>query len=258
MASQFDRLPPQCIEAEQYILGAMMLSAEAVREVMPIIDSGQFYREDHRTVFQAIMSLNDNQQPTDAMAVQIELEKRGKLKSVGGFETLNDLLEHAPHTCDAAYHAHIVRQKAVLRELIVTFERGLQDAYRHDADAAAVIASAEAQVYALANMAASEQPSSMEQVMADAEARIEARVSGNLLGIPTGLTAVDDILNGGLANGELIILAARPSMGKTALALGFCEHAAIRGDTPALLVSLEMGKGELGEQIGRASCRERV
>lgn len=249
MASLADRLPPQCIEAEEYVLGAMMLNADAVREVMPILDAGQFYREDHRVVFQAIIGLNDRQQPTDAMAVQIELERRDRLKGIGGSETLENLLERAPHSCNAVYHAHIIRQKAVLRELIATFERGMKEAYRLDADAAAVLASAESEIYALANMAASEQPSSMMEIMNEAQARIEARVKGNLLGVPTGLTAVDDMLNGGLANGELIIVAARPSMGKTALALGFCEHAAITGDTPALLVSLEMGKGELGERL---------
>lgn len=249
MASLLDRLPPQCIEAEEYILGAMMLSAEAVREVMPILDSEQFYREDHRDVFRAIVELSDKRQPTDGLSVEIELERRGRLKGIGGSETLFRLVERAPHSCDAAYHAHIVRQKAVLRELIATFERGIQEAYRRDADAAAVIASAESQVYALANMAASENPSSMEEVIADARARIEARIAGDLLGVGTGLTALDDMLNGCLANGELVILAARPSMGKTALCLGFCEHAAIKANIPALLISLEMGKGEIGERM---------
>lgn len=249
MASLLDRLPPQCIEAEEYVLGAMMLSADAVREVMPVLDSGQFYREDHRAVYQAIVGLADRQQPTDAMAVQLELEKRGMLAGIGGSETLAHLLEQAPHSCNAVYHAHIVRSKAILRELIATFERGMREAYRQDADAAEVVASAESEVYALANMAASEQPSSMEEVLAEARTRIESRVSGNMLGVSTGLTAVDDMLNGCLANGELIIVAARPSMGKTALALGFCEHAAITDTTPALLISLEMGKGEIGERM---------
>lgn len=249
MVSLIDKLPPQCLEAERYILGAIMQNPNVLRDLTAILVTDHFYRDDHRMIFQAMCDLYDKSQPSDGLAVSIELDRRDELKRIGGDEALSDLYNAAPHTCDTIYHAEIVRRKAVLRELIDSCDQIRRDAFRSDADAEAVIANAESRIYALANLASAERPASMEEVIADARNRIEARQGGELAGVPTGFHDLDDILGGCLTNGEVTILAARPSMGKTALCLGVCEHVSVTMSTPSLLVSLEMGKGEIGERM---------
>lgn len=250
MASLSDRMPPQDLDAEKYVLGSIMIDPSVILEIAPILRADDFYRAAHGIYYRVMVELHTAGRPVDGVEVTAELEKRKLYSEAGGDDYLSDIHAGTPHSLNAVYHAHSIRRKGILRELIAACAAISQGAYVPEADVAEVLADAESKIFAIANRVIDVQgPASSREVMVEAMERITSRSSGTMAGVTTGLIDLDEKLGGCLGNSTVAIVAARPGMGKSGLALTMCEHSA-SGDnpTPALLISLEMGKGELGER----------
>jgi replicative DNA helicase len=251
-----DRLPPQNIEAEQAVLGAILLDNEVLHEVVPILNVEDFYRDAHQIIYRAIRDLYDLGKPIDTLILIEELTRRDQFRAIGGDETLAQLLGTVNHAANARYHAGIVRQKSVNRTLIEIANETLRDSYSNNFTAEELLENAERRIFNIAEDQTKGDTVELRDVVTDAMDRIAARSESRhpVTGIATGYFELDDI-TGGLQPEQLVILAARPSMGKTALALNICDHAAVQLKIPTLIISLEMGKLELAERLLCARSR---
>ena len=227
-AGEANRVPPQDIEAERSLLGSMMLSNEAVENVLPIIsrdDSDRFYRHDHQLLFELLIDLYDAKQPIDLILVKNELLRRDQLEQVGGVEYIVQLAESVPSWVNAEFYARIVRDKAMLRDLISCSGRILEQAYAAQDDAKDVLDHAEQQLFAVTDQRITNQAVQINEIVEAVFHQIQIRGEHYITGLPTGFHELDDKTTG-LQSGEMIIIAARPSMGKTAIALCMAEHMA--------------------------------
>jgi replicative DNA helicase len=256
LAGMADRLPPQNLEAEQGVLGSILLDNEVLHDIIPILRPEHFYRDSHQVLYRAIRDLYDAAKAIDSITLEEELRRRDELDKVGGLEAILQIYASVPHSANARYYAQIVREKAVARELIETANEMLRDGYSNTYSAEELLTNAERRVFAIAEDQVSGDTIELKDVIAEAMARIDTRVSSRhpLTGVGTGFLDLDDI-TGGFQGAQLVIVAARPSMGKTAFALNICEHAAIEQRLPALFVSLEMGQLELAERLLCARAR---
>src|SRR5436305_6900969 len=217
----FDRQPPQDITAEQSVLGGMLLSKDAIANVVEVMRSGDFYRPAHQAVFDCILDLYGRGEPADPVTVSAELERRGELLRVGGAPYLHTLISTVPTAANAGYYAEIVAGKAVLRRLVEAGTRIVQLGY-HGAEGAEideVVDRAQAAIYEVTERRMSEDYVSLEELLQPTMDEIDAIASrgGSSLGIPTGFADLDEVTNG-LHPGQMVIIAARPGIGK-ALAL---------------------------------------
>ncbi|MDX2037910.1 MAG: replicative DNA helicase [Isosphaeraceae bacterium] len=251
-----DRLPPQNLEAEQGVLGSVLMDNDVLHDVIPILKPEHFYRDSHQTIYRAIREVYDQARAIDLITLEEELRRRGDLEKVGGMDALFQILHSVPHAANAKYYAQIVHQKAVCRELIHTAHELLREGYSNEHTAEELLASAERRVFAIAEDQVSGDTIELRDVITDAMTRIDARVAAKhpLTGLSTGYLDLDDI-TGGFHGSQLVILAARPSMGKTAIALNICENVALVQKKAILFVSLEMGKLELAERLLCARAR---
>jgi len=251
-----DRLPPQNLEAEQGVLGSILLDNEVVHDVVATLKVEDFYRDTHQIIYRAIRDLYDLGKPVDGLTLSDALLKRGELEVVGGDEALSELVESVPHAANAKYYADIVRQKSISRKLIESANEILRDGYSNNFTAETLLEKAEQKIFEIAGDQVQGDTVELIHVLKEAMDRIEARTLSkhSVGGVSTGYFELDDYM-GGLQPGQLIILAARPSMGKTALALNFCDHAGVTGKVPLLFVSLEMGRVELVERLLCARAR---
>ena len=234
-----DRLPPQNLDAEQGVLGAVLLDNDVLHEVMSILRVDDFYRDNHQIIFKTIRDLYDEGKPVDLIILAEELRRREELQKVGGDEALASLVAGVPHAANAKYHAQIVREKAVARELIESANEILREGYANTHTADELLESAERRIFQIAEEQVSGETVELKDVVTQAMARISARAEAKhpISGVPTGYYELDDITSG-FQGSQLIILAARPSMGKTAIALNICEHVAVDNKTGVLFVSL--------------------
>lgn len=250
-ASGFDRTPPQDLQAEQSVLGGMMLSKDAIADVIEELRSVDFYRPAHETIFDAIIELYGRGEPADAVTVANELTKQGALARIGGAPYLHTLISQVPTAANAGYYARIVREQAVLRRLVEAGTRIVQLGYATDGgDVDDLVDSAQAEVYAVTERRTSEDYVQIGTIMESVSEEIEAaggRGEG-LIGVPTGFRDLDELTNG-LHAGQMIIIAARPAIGKSTLALDICRSAAIHNNKTAVIFSLEMGRTELGMRL---------
>lgn len=246
-ATRLGNLPPQNIEAEEAVLGAILLDNEVLHDVAAILDAEDFFRDAHQVVYRAIRELYDTGHRVDAVALADELERRGQFRSLGGDDLLADLLGDVPHPLNATYHAAIVREKAIARRLIEAAQMILRECYQQRHTAHDLLEAAERSVFAIGESQTSSAAKSLDDVLPGVLQRITTRGQVGLTGVPTGYTELDQLL-GGFEPGQLCLIAARPSMGKTALALNIAERAVLRG-LPTLFISLEMGAAELGERL---------
>ena len=262
--ASFDRLPPHDLAAEMATLGSMTLERQAVEAVLPIINRSEthwFYRPDHRLLFELLVDVYDRGDPLDLVVVHDELQRRGQLDQVGGSDYLVTLAESVPTWVNAEYYAKIVRDKGLLRDLIQCTGRITEQAYAQGDDAAIILDAAEAKLFAVTEQRVSGQVSLLADVARPVFSRIEAREGHYLSGLATGFTELDD-LTSGLQAGDLIIIAGRPSMGKTALGLNMAENMAVREKDPIPVVffSMEMSKEQLAMRIlcsrGRVSSHK--
>lgn len=243
----FDRTPPQDLEAEQSVLGGMMLSKDAIADVMQELKGADFYRPAHEIIHDAVMSLYGRGEPADAVTVANELSRKGELARVGGAPYLHTLISSVPTAANAGYYARIVREQAILRRLVEAGTRITQLGYATDGgDVDDLVNSAQAEVYAVTESRSSEDYQPLSMTVPETVMEIEkiSEHGNEMSGVPTGFRRLDELTNG-LHPGQMIIVAARPAMGKSTLALDICRNASIKHKLASVVFSLEMGRTEL-------------
>jgi len=244
------RALPSDMLAEQSTIGGMLLSAEAVAEVFEVVKGVDFYAPKHEIIFDAIVTLYGKGEPTDIITVTAELTKQGNLVRAGGADYLHTLTAIVPTAASSAYYATIVRDKAILRRLVEVGTRIAQMGYANEGEIEDVVNQAQADVYAVASAGMGEEFSTLGDSLQAAIDEIEAASNrgGELVGVPTGFTELDELTHG-LHPGQLIIVAARPAVGKSTLCVDFVRNAAIRYNKPAILFSLEMNRAEIAMRM---------
>lgn len=243
------RVPPQSIEAELSVLGAMMLKKEAVTQAIELLRADEFYRQAHRAVFEAMEGLVRIGEPVDIVTVTEALKKSGRLEQVGGISFLANLTNRVPSTANLAYYAKIVKEKALLRALIDASTEIAGAAYEASEDVAQQLDDAEQKILAIAGGRVTGSFTPIKDVVFDAVDRVSelAAVKGGITGLSTGLKTLDSVTRG-LQKSDLVIVAARPAMGKTAFVLNLATHVALQGKTVAFF-SLEMPREQLMHRI---------
>jgi len=250
------RTPPHNHEAEQSVLGAMLLSKDAIADVVEAIRGTDFYRPAHELLYDAIIDLYGRGQPADAVTVAAELGRRGELGKVGGAPYLHTLVAGVPIATNAGYYAEIVREKAILRRLVEAGTKIAQLGYGGEGQVDDVVDRAQAEVYSVTDKRTSEDYAPLSEIMAATLDEIEAISAhgGGLAGVPTGFADLDDLTNG-LHPGQMIIVAARPAIGKSTLGLDFCRAASIKHGMTSAIFSLEMSRTEITMRLLSAEAR---
>ena len=240
------RLPPQNLEAEVSVLGGVLLDNEALNRVLEVMKEGDFYRESHRKIFSAILDLYEKSEPVDLITLTEALKKRDALEAVGGVEYLNSLVNSVPTAANISYYAKIVKEKAILRKLINRSTDIISQVYGVSGDVDDFLDQAERSIFEISEDRVRPSFYSLKEIIKSSFKTIERLYEKRQLitGVPTGFTKLDE-LTSGLQPSDLIIIAGRPSMGKTALALDIAAHAAVEGGTPSAIFSLEMAKEQL-------------
>jgi len=245
-----DRIPPQNLSAEQAVIGSMLLDKNAIIKAIEILHSDSFYREAHGYIYEAVTNLFDRGEPVDLVTVTEELTKTGKLDAVGGSVYVADLLNSVPTAANIEYHAKIVEEKAMLRRLINAGTQIVQNAFSEPEDVDVVLDQAEKSIFNVALKRAREGFHKIDNVLKKVLDRIDKLYDKkeSITGLPTGFPDLDN-LTAGFQNSELIILAARPSVGKTALALNIAQNVAIKCGVPVAIFSLEMARDQLAQRM---------
>lgn len=245
-----EKLPPQNLSAEQSVIGAMLLDKNAIVHVIDLLQPDSFYRDAHRYIYEAILSIFERNEPADLVTVTEELRKSGKLDAVGGSVYISDLLNSVPTAANVTYYAKMVEEKAVLRRLIDAGTKIVNDCFDEQNKVDAVLDSAEKTIFEIALKKARQGFHKIDHILKDV-LDIMDKLYGKkeaITGIPSGFPDLDK-MTAGFQNSDLIILAARPSVGKTALALNFAQNAAIRHKIPTAVFSLEMSKEMLAQRL---------
>ncbi|MEN9710714.1 MAG: replicative helicase [Actinomycetota bacterium] len=240
-----ERTPPQDIAAEASVLGAMLLSKDAISDAVEIVRAEDFYRPSHALIFDAILEHYVHDNPADAVTIAAELTRRGELSKIGGAGYLHTLVAGVPTAANADYYATIVRERAVMRRLVEAGTRIVQMGYAGTGDVDDVVDRAQQEVYEVTDKRQAEDYKPLSDLMEGVLVEIEgfANKQGRT-GVPTGFDDLDR-LTMGFHPGQLIIVAARPGMGKSTLAMDFARAAAIKNSMPAAFFSLEMSTSEI-------------
>ncbi len=244
------RVVPHNIEAEQSALGGMLLSQEAVADVLEVVAGSDFYSPKHELIFNAIIHLFGRGEPTDVIAVTDHLNKQGNLLKAGGADYLHSLSSFVPTAASAGYYAKIVSDKAILRRLINAGTRIAQSGYESQGEVEDLVNQAQSEVFAVVSQTAKDDYVGLSESIDFAIRDIELAQNrgGGLTGIPTGFTNLDTYTHG-LHSGQLVIVAARPSVGKSTFALDIARNAAIRNNNATIFFSLEMGRSEIAMRM---------
>ncbi|MBI5167753.1 MAG: replicative DNA helicase [candidate division NC10 bacterium] len=249
-----DRVPPQNLEAEASVLGAVLLENEALIKALEVLRPTHFYREAHRRIFAACLALFERNEPVDLITLANELERRKELAEVGGPSYLASLVDGVPTAANVLYHAKIVRDKALLRDLINVATEVVASGYAGEEDVDTLLDQAERRVFEIAQDKVSRAFIPLSSILKgtfEAIERLYQRKS-HVTGVPTGFEEFDQ-LTSGFQPGELIIVAGRPSMGKTSFCLNIAQHAGIEERLPVAIFSLEMSREQL---VQRMLCSE--
>ena len=249
-------LPPQDLDAEEAVLGAMMINEQAVLTVSEVIkDPGDFYREAHGTVFRAILALLTRSEPIDAVTVSDELERMGKLEDVGGRGFIFGLSSSVTVAANAKSHAQIVRDVAVMRRVAAAGLEIAQLGYQRQGDVRQILDQAESAIFDVAQSRNTSELIPISELLPEEVERMEAAGEHRgLTGAPSGLNSLDKITSGFQAS-NLVILAARPAMGKTSLALGIARHLGVEAKIPVVIFSLEMSRNEIAQRFISSEAR---
>lgn len=249
-----DRTPPHNIEAEQAVLGAIFLEQEALVTATEIITSGDFYRPAHQRIYKVMVELGERGEPVDLVTVTAELDNRKQLEDVGGVTYLTDLANAVPTAANVEYYCRIIEQKAILRQLIRTATKIVTDGFNQSEDLGNLLSDAERNIMQISQKRSRGGFQHIKDVLMEAYERIEVMSTskGEITGIPTGYPDLDKMTSG-LHASELIILAARPAVGKTAFALNVAQNIAARAGMAVAIFSLEMGAAQL---VMRMICAE--
>jgi len=257
-SEDFGRQPPQDMVAEQSVLGGMLLSKDAIADVLEKLRPGDFYRPAHQSIYDAVLDLYGRGEPADAVTVSAELDRRGLLRRIGGAPYLHTLISTVPTAANAGYYAGIVAEKALLRRLIEAGTRVVQYGYAgaEGADVFDVVDRAQAEMFDVSDRRTSEDFVPLEDLLQPTMDEIDAIASngGVARGVATGFTELDDITNG-LHAGQMIIIAARPGVGKSTLGLDFMRSCSIRQRQASVIFSLEMSKSEIVMRLLSAEAK---
>ncbi len=255
------RQPPSDLQAEQSVLGGMLMSKDAIADVIERIGPQDFYKPAHEVVYQAILGLFGRGEPADPVTVAAEIDRNGLTNRIGGATYLHTLMQAVPTAANAGYYADIVAEKATLRRLVQAGTRVVQYGYAgmNGADVADVVDRAQAEIYDVTNRHTREDMVALEDLLQPTMDEMEAIASGDGLGqgIPTGFIELDHITNG-LHAGQLIIIAARPGVGKSTLAMDFLRSCSIEHRVPAVMFSLEMSKTEIVMRLLSAEAKVKL
>lgn len=251
-----ERLPPQATEVERAVLGAMMLEKEAVAKAVEIIDGSSFYSEKHRRIYEAIIFLFERNEPADLVTVSEELKKRKELDDIGGPLYLTSLVESTPTAANVTYHAKIVLEKSLLRKLITAATQIVAEGFDATEDPHDLLDKAEQMIFSLAEKRLRKGFDPLRDVLHDTFETIEKfhERKGHVIGVPSGFASLDE-LTAGFQPSDLIIIAGRPSMGKTAFALCVARNAAVEAKIPVGIFSLEMASHQLAQRMLCAEAR---
>ncbi|MGZ4398778.1 MAG: replicative DNA helicase [Gaiellaceae bacterium] len=244
------RVPPQNAEAEEYVLGAMLLSPGAIGAVSEILNADDFYRASHGAIFRAALALYGRGEPVDAITLVDELDKRSELETIGGRSRVHELAALVPASANAGHYARIVHEMGILRGLVASGQEIADLGYERPGETTELVDRAEQIIFKLSQARVSSEFSHIEQLLKESFERITAlfESGAELTGVPCGFRDLDKITSG-FQPGNLIIVAARPSMGKSAFALCTAANLAVRNETPVALFTLEMSKAEVTQRF---------
>lgn len=250
------RIPPNNIDSERALLGSIMLRPEAIHEIMDIIKADAFYSEKHRIIFQAMAELFQKSEPIDLLTISARLTEKKQLEHISGTNYLTELVNLVPSSANAEHYAEIVQKKYVMRQLIEASEHISLLGYEEAEDLSTLLDLAEKKIYEVTQGKTSNKFVELKDILAEAWERADKlhKSKDELRGIPTGFRDLDAKLSG-LQKSDLIILAARPSMGKTSLALDIARQAAIKNNVPVAIFSLEMSNQQLVDRMIAAESR---
>ena len=251
-----ERRPPYSEDAEQAVLAAMLIDGDAIMRAAEFVDDTMFYAERHRRIFRAMVALTERGEAVDSLTLADELGRRGELDSSGGKEYLGFLMDAVPTSANVEYHAKIVREKAILRRLIEVSTAIVQEAFTGQQTAAELLDHAEQTIFQVSQDRGGKGFTRIKELLWPTMERIEALQRGGktVTGVPTGFSDLDEMTSG-FQPADLIIVAARPSMGKTALTLNIAQHAAIEANTGVAFFSLEMSKESLVQRMLTSEAR---
>jgi replicative DNA helicase len=244
------KLPPQNPEAEASLLGSLLLDSEAIINVADLVGSADFYDERNRMIFSAILHLYEKRHPIDVLTVTNRLAEEKLLESAGGAARVTELVSLVPSAAHAVHYAEIVHKKGTLRRLIQASQDIINLGYQEESEVDETLAQAEQRLFAVSQMNVQQDITPIEQILEQNFERLDElhRDKGKLRGVPTGYKDLDNKL-AGMQKSDLLILAARPSMGKTTLALNIAHHIATQDKLPVLIFSLEMSKEQLVDRL---------
>jgi len=252
----FDRVPPQSIEAEMAVLGSIMIDNDCIGKVAEILEPSFFYRTVHRTIFSSALVLYEKNEPVDLITLSEELKRQNKLEEVGGSYYLTELAQTIPSSANVEHHARIVLEKHLLRKLIEEAAGIAKDCYETTEEVYDIIDRSEQRIFGLSDKRLRKGFEHISPVMHDAFETIERfhEREGTVTGIPTGFTKLDE-LTSGFQPAELVVVAGRPSMGKTAFSLNIARNVAVEHKIPVGIFSLEMSKRQLALRLLCAEAR---
>lgn len=244
------RVPPQNIEAERSVLGALMLDKDAIIKVANLIRIGDFYRDDHNLIFEAMIELYEQREPIDVLSLSNRLEEKGQLEKVGGSSYLTSLVNTVPSSSNVAHYAKVVQKKSTLRKLITTASEIVELGYKEEEDVEKLLDQAEQRLFSVSQKYIKQDFIPIKSILESAFNRIDELHKGDhkLRGIPTGYPDMDSIL-AGFQKSDLVILAARPSLGKTTLALDLARQIAVKEKIAVGIFSLEMSSDQLIDRM---------
>ena len=251
-----DRRAPYSEDAEQAVLAAMLMDGDAIMRAAEHVDESSFYREGHRRIFRAMIALSERGEVVDPLTLSNELDRRGELDASGGKEYIGYLVDAVPTSANVEYHAKIVREKALRRRLIEVSTSLVSEAFEGTLTAEQLLDEAESRIFQVSQQRGQEGFTRIKELLWPTMERIEALQRGGktITGVPSGFGDLDD-LTSGFQPSDLIIVAARPSMGKTAFTLNIAQHAAIEENIPVAFFSLEMSKESLVQRMLTAEAR---
>ncbi len=251
------RIPPQNLDAEKAVLGSIMLRTDALHEIEDILNPESFYAEKHKIIFKTMQELHAKNEPIDLVSISAKLTERSRIDSIGGNSYLTELSSAVPASTSVKHYADIVQKKYVLRSLIEAADEIAEMSFNEgDQEVDDILDAAEKKMFSITDAPKGQKFISIKHTLSDAWNRIEKlhENPGQLRGVPTGFKDLDNLL-AGFQNSDLIILAARPSVGKTTLALDFARHAATRYNVPVGIFSLEMDAQQLVDRMLAAEAR---
>jgi len=249
------RIPPHSIEAEQSVVGAMIIDKEAINTAVEMLRPEDFYKEAHREIFEAIITLFNRNEPIDLITLSEELKRRGNLENIGGVTYLANLSSSVTTTANVEYYCKIVEDKSILRQLIRSSDEIMTQAFEDTEQINTIIEKAEKNIFEITQGSHRQGFAPLNEVLLSSFAQMEERAAnkGALTGVTSGFIDLDNKLSG-LQKADLILLAARPSMGKTALGINIATNSALKGDAKVAVFSLEMSKEQLVQRIISATA----